>query len=146
MRETAPTDGTPPTSPILDPANAAVGHAPRSSVPTEHEDLRRAIEHIVTSVFGVSRDDLWYTSRGVARVALARQTAMYLAHVVGCVSMTDVGVMFQRDRTTVAHACATVEDRRDDPSFDRALDLMERAIACLRAGRPMPPDRDTAYL
>lgn len=91
-------------------------------------DLRRAIEHTVMSVFGVSRDDIGIANRGVARVALARQTAMYLAHTVGGLSLTDVGNMFERDRTTVAHACAVVEDRRDDPNFDRAVELLERAV------------------
>jgi hypothetical protein len=36
--------------------------------------------------------------------------------------------MFDRDRTTAAHACRTVEDCRDDPRFDAALDCLERAI------------------
>lgn len=64
--------------------------------------LRFAIEHTVSSVFGIRREALWNASRGVARVALARQTAMYLAHTVGGLSLTEVGHMFERDRTTVA--------------------------------------------
>lgn len=97
--------------------------------------LRFAIEHTVSSVFGIRREALWNASRGVARVALARQTAMYLAHTVGGLSLTEVGHMFERDRTTVAHACAVVEDRRDDPNFDRALELLERAIHRILARR-----------
>jgi hypothetical protein len=46
-------------------------------------------------------------------------------------SLTDVGQIFARDRTTVAHACAVIEDRRDDPVFDRALELMEWIIPSL---------------
>jgi hypothetical protein len=42
--------------------------------------------------------------------------------------MTDVGRIFQRDRTTMAHACGVVEDLRDDPQFDRVLDLLERIV------------------
>jgi chromosomal replication initiation ATPase DnaA len=61
-------------------------------------------------------------------VALARQIAMYLSHVAFRVSLTDVGRIFGRDRTTVSHACAVVEDLRDDPRFDRILDLLERIV------------------
>jgi chromosomal replication initiation ATPase DnaA len=53
---------------------------------------------------------------------------MYLAHVAGGLSMREVGRLFSRDRTTVAHACALVEDRRDDPQFDRALAILEFAL------------------
>ena len=68
---------------------------------------------------------------GSARTAFARQVAMYLAHV-GCgVSLTEVGHLFERDRTTVAHACGLVEDRRDDPDFDYRLNHLERAVSCL---------------
>lgn len=66
-------------------------------------------------------------------MALARQTAMYLAHCAGGLSLTEVGVLFNRDRTTVAHACAVVEDRRDEPNFDRAIELLERAVVALLA-------------
>ncbi|MDH4981281.1 helix-turn-helix domain-containing protein [Hyphomicrobium sp. D-2] len=96
------------------------------------EDLRRyAIEHAVVQVFGVSESELRRASRGRANVALARQVAMYLAHV-GCgLSLTEAGRLFERDRTTVAHACGVIEDRRDDPLFDRALDLLEWAMPAL---------------
>lgn len=69
-------------------------------------------------------------------MALARQTAMYLAHVGCSLSLTEVGTLFERDRTTVAHACALIEDRRDNPDFDRALELLERAVRALHMPRP----------
>lgn len=90
--------------------------------------MRLAIELAVTRVFGVETDAMSHLSRGAARVALARQVAMYLAHV-GCgLTMRAAGELFGRDRTTVAHACLTIENRRDDPMFDRALDLLEWAV------------------
>ncbi|MGE0024726.1 MAG: hypothetical protein AB7S70_13975, partial [Hyphomicrobium sp.] len=52
-------------------------------------------------------------------------------HVSCGLSLTDVGQVFSRDRTTVAHACAVIEDRRDDPAFDRALELMEWIVPTL---------------
>ncbi len=94
-----------------------------------------AIEQAVVQVFGVGREDLRRLSRGRARVALARQVAMYLAHVACGLTLTDTGKLFGRDRTTVAHACGVIEDRRDDPLFDRALDLLEWAVPAL-AARP----------
>jgi len=60
---------------------------------------------------------------------------MYLAHVGGGLPMTEVGRMFARDRTTVSHACAVIEDRRDDPNFDRALAVLEFALTA-NATRP----------
>jgi chromosomal replication initiation ATPase DnaA len=96
---------------------------------------RDAIEQAVVLVFGVGRDDLRRLSRGRAQVALARQVAMYLAHVACGLTLTDTGRLFDRDRTTVAHACGVIEDRRDDPLFDRALDLLEWSVPAL-ATRP----------
>ena len=62
---------------------------------------------------------------------------MYLAHVVCELSLTEVGQLFARDRTTVAHACSLIEDRRDDKAFDRALDLLEGVLRLLA----QPPAR-----
>ena len=56
---------------------------------------------------------------------------MYLAHV-GCgLALTEVGRAFGRDRTTVAHACGVVEDRRDEAEFDCMLTHLEDAVASL---------------
>jgi hypothetical protein len=76
-------------------------------------------------------DELRAPTRGSARTAFARQVAMYLAHVACGVSLTDVGILFARDRTTVAHACGVVEDKRDDPDLDCRLEHLERAVASL---------------
>jgi hypothetical protein len=89
---------------------------------------RMVIELAVTQIFGVDHAGLASDRRGAARIAEARQVAMYLAHVACGLSLTDVGRLFSRDRTTVAHACAVIEDRRDDEAFDRALDLLEWAV------------------
>lgn len=90
--------------------------------------LRAIVETSVVTVFGISREHLGSVSRGRARVALARQVAMYLCHVAFRLSLTDVGRIFRRDRTTVSHACGVVEDLRDDPRFDRVLDMLERIV------------------
>lgn len=64
-------------------------------------------------------------SRCRADVARARQLAMYLMHVALGTSLTAVGAAFGRDRTTVSHACALIEDMRDDPDFDHDVERLE---------------------
>ena len=56
---------------------------------------------------------------------------MYLAHVACGLSLTEAGALFGRDRTTVSHACQVVEERREDPEFDRALQLLENVTRVL---------------
>lgn len=94
---------------------------------------RRAISSAVAQVFGLSAQQLENTSRGRAKEALARQVAMYVTHVSCGLNLTDVGTLFDRDRTTVSHACALVEDRRDDPVFDRIMQLLEWVVRELMA-------------
>lgn len=84
------------------------------------------ILYVISDREGVAPSDLLAASRGRARIAAARQLAMYLCHVGAGRSLTDVGLFFGRDRTTVAHACRLIEDRRDDPVFDGRLDELER--------------------
>ncbi len=96
-----------------------------------HCRARLAIDIAISNVFGIRSEGLWHGKRGVRDVAEARQVAMYLAHVCCRMTLTEVGLMFGRDRTTVAHACLKVEYRRDDPSFDRALDVLGWALPTL---------------
>ena len=56
---------------------------------------------------------------------------MYLAHVAFGLTLTEVGQVFARDRTTVAHACSLIEDLRDDLAFDRSLELLEGVLRFL---------------
>jgi len=90
----------------------------------------RFVEALVTLVFQVDVAEIRRTSRSRAPVALARQTAMYLAHVHLGLSLQRVGTHFGRDRTTVAHACRRIEDRRDKPGFERVLTQLETALQC----------------
>jgi chromosomal replication initiation ATPase DnaA len=90
---------------------------------TNHH-LCRMVEQAVAPTFGVPRERLWNRPKGRRPEVFARQVAMYLVHVECGLSLTEVGRLFGRDRTTVAHACAVVEDRRDDMDFDRAMDLL----------------------
>src|SRR4051812_35222149 len=87
----------------------------------------RFIETLVATALQVSLADLRCKNRGRAPTAYARQTAMYLAHVHFGLSLTEVGRIFGRDRTTVSHACAR-EDSRDNPRSERVLSCLEAAL------------------
>jgi hypothetical protein len=104
---------------------------PNRGSPRRFGAVRQAIEPAVAAVFDVPLRELRAQTRGSHRAAFARQVAMYLAHVVLGLSLTEVGAIFARDRTTVAHACAMIEDGRDDPAFDARLEHLERAVCAL---------------
>ena len=76
--------------------------------------------------FGVNTNTMLTSFKGSAQTCFARQTAMYLAHVIFQIRITDVARLFERDRTTIRHACHLIEDRRDNPEFDdRTIALRE---------------------
>jgi chromosomal replication initiation ATPase DnaA len=107
---------------------------PRKVRATEHLPaplLRLLLEQAVSHVFMVQSADLWSGTRGCPRAAFARQVAMYLAHVAWGLTLTEIGEILARDRTTVAHACSLVEDLRDDPVLDRSLELLEGALCAI---------------
>jgi Bacterial dnaA protein helix-turn-helix len=94
----------------------------------EHRVLRTKIEEAIAMGFDLEPELLSFPSRGRADVALARQVSMYIAHVSLSFSLTHVGRMFDRDRTTVAHACEVVEQQRDDEEFDLAITRLEHVV------------------
>jgi Bacterial dnaA protein helix-turn-helix len=111
--------------------------AQEPDLPNEHRRLRLNLEQLVACRLDVEPDLLNFPSRGRAPVCEARQISMYLARVCFCLSLTEVGQMFRRDRTTVAHACIVVEHRRDDVGFDLFLTKLE-LIARIMSGLPGP--------
>ncbi len=92
------------------------------------EPASRSLGALVGAALSVAPDALSDRGRGPARLAFARQIAMYLAHTQLGLSFTAAGQLFGRDRTTARHACRQVEDRREDPRVDSMLDCLERAI------------------
>ncbi|MCC5994884.1 MAG: chromosomal replication initiator DnaA [Oceanicaulis sp.] len=95
-------------------------------------DLARArlAKQAVSYAFDIPVEEMTGPTRGSARAALARQIAIYLTHVAFEISLARTAEAFGRDRSTAAHACHKVEDRRDDSAFDQCLDELE---ACLRS-------------
>lgn len=103
-------------------------------------DLERAAQVALTQetiarALDVSVAELRSPTRQRAPVALARQVAMYLTHVAFGFSLSAVGRYFGRDRTTAAHACRQIEDRRDDRDFDLLLDHLEHAVRGISRSR-----------
>lgn len=92
-----------------------------------------SIELVVCPALGVTCNELRARTRSRASVAFARQVAMYLAHVVYGMSLKDAAALFRRDRTTAAHACSVIEDKRDDPAFDTFMEHIELAVTRLQS-------------
>jgi hypothetical protein len=84
---------------------------------------------LVCYALGVKRADLDTPSRGQPLVAFARQVAMYLTHVAFDASLNTTARLFARDRSTVAHACRLIEDKREDFDFDAWLGELERVLS-----------------
>jgi chromosomal replication initiation ATPase DnaA len=111
-----------------------------NSAETAARDLASA--HLAAKVssygLGVPVAEVVAHGRGSTQTALARQIAMYLCHVAFELSLARVAVAFGRDRSTVAHACHLVEDRREDPRFDAWLSALENMLR--EAPAPGLPD------
>ena len=74
---------------------------------------RRTVEEIQATTcdaFGVTLDEMRSSSR-VAKVAWARQVAMYLARELTDDTLPAIGRAFGRNHTTVLHACKRTADR-----------------------------------
>lgn len=98
------------------------------------------IEGLVSAALGIGLPEMRGRTRR-APAAFARQAAMYLAHVKLGLSLSEVGAFFGRDRTTVAHACARMEDSRDDPRLECVLECVESALDHWRASGLTPGRR-----
>lgn len=92
---------------------------------------------VVAYALGYDLTDMIGQSRGPKHACTARQLAMYLTYTAFEMSLTRCAYAFGRDRSTVAHACRTVEDRRDDAAFDRWIDGLEGGLKALA---PFAPD------
>lgn len=103
------------------------------------ERLCSLVAITVAAAFGVPLAELRATTRRSQPIAFARQSAMYLSHVVFGLSLTDIARAFGRDRTTAAHACELVESRRDDPALDAVLEMLEHACGSLVVALNAPP-------
>jgi len=97
-----------------------------------HDSFCEAAMLATTTAFALPVGEIAAATRRSPYAPLARQSAMYVAHLAFGLSYTEIGQGFQRDRTTAAHACGVFEDWRDDPAFDQMLASLENACAKLR--------------
>ena len=88
------------------------------------------IVDLVGAARGVTRAEIVSRRRCSRQVVMARQLAMYLVHILLGRTYRQVGRLFGRDRTTVSHACARIEDLREDRStFEREVAAIELEMA-----------------
>ncbi len=70
---------------------------------------------LACEAYGVNPVELLPSGRAPANVSLTRQVAIYLAHVVGQLSISQLSQEFERDRSTISHSCRIIEDRMSSP-------------------------------
>jgi hypothetical protein len=100
-----------------------------SEVPTGRSIDASLLSLTVAAVAAARREDaIIAPGRGPAAKAYARHLAIYLQHVAFGASISACARFFDRDRTSVRHACARIEDARDDPHVDIALAALESAL------------------
>jgi len=80
---------------------------------------------IASYAVGIPQHNIVDDARGCTQTAFARQLAMYLCHVGFELSLARIAAVFGRDRSTVAHACHEIEDRREDGQFDLWISALE---------------------
>ena len=101
-----------------------------------------SVRQMTEEMLGLSGDRIRFRRDRRRALCHIRQVAMYVCHVALRIPQADVAHAFGRDRTTVRHACARVEDRRDDPVYDDFVAAVERvAIAVFE---PAEGDFDAA--
>jgi len=83
---------------------------------------------VAAYALGVPEREILEGARGSAEISFARQVAMYLCHTGFELSLARVASAFDRDRSTVAHACHLIEDRRDEAQFDLWIGALEAML------------------
>ncbi len=119
---------------VAPPSPATRARSRRGARAVAALDARRRRDLVVRCVgaaLGVPMRAIRSPRRGTAPEVEARQISIYLLHVVFSVPLNVTGPLFGKDRTTAAHACQRVEERRDDAAFDAFLHDLELAVSAL---------------
>lgn len=95
--------------------------------------LCRVVRNITAELFLLTGERILIRRERRRTACHIRQIAMYVCHVSLSLPMSEIGIAFGRDRTTVSHACARVEDRRDDRAFDEFVGTVERIVLSIAA-------------
>ncbi|MCF4097912.1 helix-turn-helix domain-containing protein [Maritalea mediterranea] len=102
--------------------------SPNSTRLLDKDPEARFILNLVACARQVPPRALLSRARGDGNICLARQMAMYLINVVLRRSLTYTGELFDRDRRTVSHACARIEELRERQQFERVMCCFERTL------------------
>lgn len=100
--------------------------------------IGRVLAEAVGGALSVDPEKLAVKGRGDARTAFARHIAIYIARTRLGLSFTAAGRLFDRDRTTVAHACRRVEERRDELWADELVEQIDRVLGVWADNWAMP--------
>jgi len=111
--------------------NACVGSDGAQRLVSVRDDLRAGSASRAASAAGVAASEVVTSRRSSRRVSTARQIGMYLAHTAAGFPLSKVAEYFGRDRTTAAHACRLIEDRRDDRKFDAEISELEDLLRAI---------------
>lgn len=82
---------------------------------------------VVASAYGVTLEEMRSRTR-IGRAQEARQLATYLARVVFGVGLRELARATERSPGTAFYACKQVENRREEPTFDRTVDFLEHQL------------------
>jgi len=86
------------------------------------------IVDVVAGHYGITREQL-KSKRRTNSVALPRQVAMYLMRRQTTLSLAEIGRFFDRDHTTVIHACAKIEGlMRTDKTMKDAIERLGETV------------------
>lgn len=119
--------------------------ARRDAAETDTARARLAAD-MASYALGVPVEAILAHSRGAHEESFARHVAMYLMHVAFELSLARVAIAFGRDRSTAAHACHIIEDRRDDALFDGWIAALEAALREAPAPRKSAPQQTARRL
>ena len=107
------------------------GYGFRSRPPAEWHVRPHIVELLVSELFDLACEGNLPRETAARRPKChIRQISMYLCRVVLSMPYQKIASGLGRDRATVIHGCAVVEDRRDNPAYDAFVDRCER---CVRA-------------
>ncbi len=98
----------------------------------ERQDLRfrcMMVRQVVAELLAFAGDEGRAGRDRRRSVQHVRQISMYVSHVVLQIPMQHVAIAFGADRSTVSHACRTVEERRENRAYDDFVGAAERLTA-----------------
>ncbi|MFZ1813239.1 MAG: helix-turn-helix domain-containing protein [Rhizobiaceae bacterium] len=108
---------------------AEIGPASDTGAPLYRGEIEaRFVVRLIAFSCRCSEAEILGQERGASRISRARQIAIYLLHTSLSLAYGEIGRLFNRDRTTISHACRLIEDLRDDPKMDQFICELEAII------------------